>query len=186
MQGYMNKLSIRYIHRSIKKKYFRFKYGLKNVHPTFFMAGSSSISSDLIAHEYAYVGKGALIPPKVTIGKYTMLAPSVKILGGDHVYNKPDTPIIFSGRPIMPSTIIGQDAWIGAGVLIMAGVSIGNGSIVAAGSVVTKDIPDYCIYGGNPAKFIKLRFTEEEIIVHKKMLQSDIVSSNFVKNKSIK
>ena len=186
MQGYMNKLSIRYVYRSIKMKYFRLKYGLKSVHPTFYMGGKSIIHSGLIAEEFVYIGKGCSICPKVTIGKYTMLAPNVKILGGDHIYNKPDTPIIFSGRPNMPSTIIGKDVWIGANVFIMAGIKIGNGSIIASGSVVTKDVPTYSIYGGNPAKFIKLRFTEEEIIVHKKMLESDNVSSNFVKNKSIK
>lgn len=179
----MNKLSIRYIYRSIKGKYFRFKYGLKSVHPTFYMGGKSIIHSDLVAEEFVYIGKGCTIAPKVKIGKYTMLAPNVKILGGDHIYNKPDTPVIFSGRPDMPSTIIGQDAWIGANVLIMAGIQIGNGSIIAAGSVVTKDIPAYCIYGGNPAKFIKLRFAEEDQVVHKKMLKSENISANFVKKK---
>ena len=134
----MNKLSIRYIYRSIKGKYFRFKYGLKSVHPTFYMGGKSIIHSDLVAEEFVYIGKGCTIAPKVKIGKYTMLAPNVKILGGDHIYNKPDTPVIFSGRPDMPSTIIGQDAWIGANVLIMAGIQIGNGSIIAAGSVLQK------------------------------------------------
>ena len=93
------------------------------------------------------------------------------------------TPIIFSGRPNTPSTNIGKDVWIGANALIMAGIQIGNGSIIASGSVVTKDVPAYCIYGGNPAKFIKLRFEEEDQVVHKKMLESENISANFVKKK---
>lgn len=51
--------------------------------------------------------------------------------------------------------IIKDDAWIGANSIIMKGVTIGKSSIVAAGSVVLKDVPDYAIFGGNPAKFIK-------------------------------
>ncbi|MBD0849839.1 CatB-related O-acetyltransferase [Maribacter arenosus] len=181
----MNKYNLRLFFRSLKGKWYRFKYGLKNVHPTFYMGGKSIIHSDLVAEEFVYIGKGCTIAPKVKIGKYTMLAPGVKILGGDHIYNKPDTPVIFSGRPEMPSTVIGMDAWIGANVLIMAGIQIGNGSIIAAGSVVTKDIPAYCIYGGNPAKFIKLRFTDEEAAIHTKMLENDNISAVFCKKKTI-
>lgn len=180
----MNKYSLRFLFRSLKGKWYRFKYGLRSVHPTFYMGGKSIIHSDLVAEEFVYIGRGCTLAPKVKIGKYTMLAPNVRILGGDHIYNKPDTPIIFSGRPEMPSTIIGMDAWIGANVLIMAGVNIGNGSIVAAGSVVTKDIPAYSIYGGNPAKFIKFRFSDEQIAIHNKMLESNNVSAAFCEKKT--
>ncbi|MCK5676883.1 MAG: acyltransferase, partial [Flavobacteriaceae bacterium] len=54
-------------------------------------------------------------------------------------------------------TIIGNDIWIGANVSIMSGVKIGNGCVIAAGSVVTKDIPDFSVIGGVPAKIIKNR-----------------------------
>lgn len=59
--------------------------------------------------------------------------------------------------------VIENDVWIGANVTIMDNVCIGNGSVVAAGSVVTKDVPPYAIVGGNPAKVLKLRFTEDQI-----------------------
>ena len=51
--------------------------------------------------------------------------------------------------------IIGEHCWIGCRVLIIKGVSIGNGAVVAAGSVVTKDVPPFCLVGGNPAKIIR-------------------------------
>lgn len=55
---------------------------------------------------------------------------------------------------------IGNDVWIGARSIIMSGVTIGDGAVIAAGSIVTRDVAPYCIYGGNPARFIKRRFDE--------------------------
>lgn len=52
---------------------------------------------------------------------------------------------------------IGNDVWIGQRVMIMPGVTIGDGSIVGAASVVTKDVPDYAIVAGNPARIIRYR-----------------------------
>ena len=53
---------------------------------------------------------------------------------------------------------IGNDVWIGQGCTIMSGVNIGTGAVIAAGSLVTKDVPEYAIVGGSPAKIIKYRF----------------------------
>ena len=60
-------------------------------------------------------------------------------------------------------TVIGNDVWTGRNVTIMSGVKIGNGAIIGSGAVVTKDIPDYAIAVGVPAKVIKYRFNEEQI-----------------------
>ena len=67
--------------------------------------------------------------------------------------------------------IIEDDVWIGTGAIILKGVTVGEGAIIAAGAVVTKDVPPYSIYGGNPASFIKFRFTEEEVKLHKEKLK---------------
>ena len=50
---------------------------------------------------------------------------------------------------------LGKKVWIGSGAIVLPGVSIGDNSVIAAGSVVTKDVPENSVYGGNPAKFIK-------------------------------
>lgn len=58
---------------------------------------------------------------------------------------------------------IGNDVWIGENVIILSGIKIGNGAILAAGAVVTKDIPNYAVAAGIPAKIIKMRFDTSEI-----------------------
>ncbi len=60
-------------------------------------------------------------------------------------------------------TTIGNDVWLGQNVIITNGANIGNGAIAAAGSVITKDIPDYAIVAGVPARIIKYRFNPEQI-----------------------
>lgn len=164
-------MSIRDFVRAARRFYWQKRLRLSYVHPTFFISGYSKISRDLRAGAFSYVGPGCEIGPGVTIGIYTMFGPGVRILGNDHVYSIPGTPIIFSGRPPFKETIIGSDVWLGAGVVVIAGVSIGDGSIVAAGSVVTKDIPQFSIYGGVPAKFIKERFDcVSDMKTHSEML----------------
>lgn len=63
----------------------------------------------------------------------------------------------------VPKTSIGHDVWIGSSAIIPGGIQIGTGAIVAAGSVVVKDVPPYAVVGGNPAKIIRFRFSDEEI-----------------------
>jgi len=66
--------------------------------------------------------------------------------------------------------VVESDVWIGMNVTLLAGVTVGRGATVAAGAVVTKDIPPYCIAGGVPAKFIKFKWTIDEILEHESKL----------------
>lgn len=158
--------------KKYKRRYYIWKLDLKYVDKTFLANKGARISKDFRAGAYSYVGWGSVICPKVTIGNFTMIAYNVFILGGDHNYKVAGVPTVFAGRDVTKPTIIGDDVWIGAGSIIMSGVTIGDGSIIAAGSVVTKDVEPYCIYGGNPAKKIKDRFSEEEKQTHIKMLKN--------------
>ena len=163
-------MDIHILLRRLKRRWMILRYGLKGAHPTALLSPGSAFSKDLIIGEFAYIGPGCMIEQGVSIGKYTMLANNVMIVGGDHDFHNPTLPIIFSGREERRKTRIGVDCWIGTGSIIMAGVTIGDGAIVAAGSVVTKNVPPFTIYGGCPAKLIKNRFTEEEInIYHDRM-----------------
>ncbi len=94
----------------------------------------------------------------VTIGNNLMMAEDVTFIGGGHKYDRIDIPMGHQERLKNTPLLIGDDVWIGTQALILPGCkSIGKGVIIGAGSVVTKDIPDYAIVGGNPAKIIKFR-----------------------------
>ena len=113
---------------------------------------------------------------KIKMGDNIMFGPGVTCITGGH-----RTDMI--GRYMVSVTnsekrpeddrdiIIEGDNWVGANVTILRGVTIGEGAVVAAGAVVTKDVPPYSIVGGVPAKVIKMRFTDEEIAEHKRLLQ---------------
>lgn len=169
--------------RKIKMLWYRQSLGLKNVSPSFYMGGKSSVSKDFIADDFSFIGSNCLIGPKVKIGRFSMLANNVSIVGSDHLFSDPKTPIIFSGRPILKETVIGEDVWIGAFSIILSGINIGDGSIIGAGSVITKNIPPYSVYAGVPARFIKMRFTEIEIEIHKKMLKGKHIDVKYCKDK---
>lgn len=140
----------------------RNRHGLLRVHSSFYLSKGCLVSPDLIAGEFSYIGPACIIGAKVELGAYAMLGPRVSIVGGDHVFDVPGTPIIFSGRPELKLTTIEPDAWIGCGAILMAGVRIGRGAIVAAGAVVTKDVPPYEIHGGVPARKLSDRFSSDE------------------------
>ena len=91
---------------------------------------------------------------KITIGSNCMFGPGTIIVDNDsHRIVKNYLERIKS--PISKPIIISDNVWVGMNCIILKGVTIGDNSIIAAGSIVTKDIPDNCVYGGNPAKLIK-------------------------------
>lgn len=90
------------------------------------------------------------------IGKGVRIASGTKIISHDHIYENPDMPIFRQGIK-KKEIIIGDDVWIASNCCILGGVKIGKGCIIGAGSVVTKDVPDYAVAIGVPAKIIKRR-----------------------------
>lgn len=135
---------------------------------------------------YSYIGMHSEIT-QAKIGNFTSIGPYVKNIRGEHPTSTfvSTSPVFFSQLKQVGTTFtkeqkfkefrfadengqysnfIGNDVWIGANVILLEGVNIGNGAIVAAGAVVTKDVPPYAIIGGVPAKVIRYRFSEDDIL----------------------
>jgi maltose O-acetyltransferase len=94
----------------------------------------------------------------LTMGDNVMTAPNVTILGNSHIIDSVDVPMRLQGTTPKGHIEIDDDVWIGRNVTILPGCKhIGTGSVIGACSVVTKNIPEYEIWAGNPAKMIKKR-----------------------------
>ena len=125
-----------------------------------------------------FINEGALFlnhKADIEIGNHVIFGPNVTVITGNHRFDivgrtidsikdcekreEDDSEVRFCG-----------DNWIGANVVILKGVIIGEGAVIGAGSVVTKDVPAYAIMAGNPARLIKYRFKNEEIELHRKVL----------------
>lgn len=139
--------------------------------------------SDDIRYAKYKIGKGSYGKPKIhnfddgttlVIGNYCSIASNVTILlGGEHHSDWLTTYPFFTlaeeaknlsiDKKSKGDVIIGNDVWIGLNSTILSGVKIGDGAIIGAGSVVTKDVPNYAICAGNPARLIKYRFDSDSI-----------------------
>ncbi len=114
---------------------------------------------------------------RLIIGKFCAIASGTRFIMGPanhrmssvttypfHVFGgvwSERTPDHLSELPRKGDIVVGNDVWLGRESVVMPGVHIGDGAIVAAYSVVTRDIPPYCIAGGNPARLIRQRFSDE-------------------------
>jgi acetyltransferase-like isoleucine patch superfamily enzyme len=93
----------------------------------------------------------------IQIGKDVMIAPHCVIASGNHDYTNIEIPMIQAGGTSAGPIVIGDDVWIGSNCTIIDNVKIGKGAIIAANSLVNRNVGDYEIFGGVPAKFIKSR-----------------------------
>ena len=91
------------------------------------------------------------------IGNNVMCGPEVITYTNSHKFDSVTIPMCEQGYTTSKKIRIGNDVWIGARVIILPGITIGDGSIIGAGSVVTKNVPNYSIVAGNPAKIIRYR-----------------------------
>lgn len=110
------------------------------------------------------IGKGSEIGERcrisiansLEIGEKVLLSPNVYITDCDHEYRDVDVPVIDQGIVQRGQKVsIGEGSYIGINAVIVGNVRIGRHCVVGANSVVTKDVPDYCVAVGSPAKVIK-------------------------------
>lgn len=173
----------------LKSKYVMYKYKKNNTLHGKNTIGKQAVLSETILHphsriaayasvlnssigEYTAIGRYTKIT-HTTIGKYCAISWDCTINALNHSYDA----LTISAFPYVPyvgnfvtsrtqkykNVVIQNDVWIGANSVIMPGLTIGNGSVIGAGSVVTKDVPDYAIVAGVPAKVIKHRFSDDTI-----------------------
>ena len=110
-------------------------------------------------HVFINYGADFLDGGDITIGSRVMIGPEVNIFSGNHSLIPEGRMKIVNGKMQLISkaepVTIGDDVWICGNVTICPGVKVGNRAVIAAGSVVTKDVPESCLVGGNPARMIK-------------------------------
>lgn len=119
---------------------------------------------------YSYINPRSTIWPCTEIGRYCSISSGCSI-GAPRHNMEWLTTIPIDRIDVHPEycenkkqkTIISNDVWIGANAVIKAGLHIGNGAVIGAGAVVTKNVPDYAIVAGVPAKIIRYRFNQAQI-----------------------
>lgn len=105
-----------------------------------------------------YIGRFAHVNAwrEVTIEDNVLIADRVFISDADHKYEDIKVPVILQGDTFKGPVRLKAGCWLGVGVVVLPGVTVGRNAVVAANSVVTKDVPDYAVVAGAPAKLIRI------------------------------
>lgn len=168
-------MTIGYLYSKFFKKILRGKSILNSKVDKKAKIYSGTQFQDSSLGRYSYVGYDCEIV-NCQIGAFCSIANGVIIGGAQHPLTWVSTsPVFYDAKggtgnhlgslkePSRSETIIGNDVWIGSRAIILGGVTIGNGAVIGSGAVVTKNIPDYAIVAGVPAKILRYRF-EDKII----------------------
>lgn len=165
------------IYSALKARLYRARFGSHGRRFSFDPSGVYSYENIFVGENVNLGYRPVLIASrsKIVIGNNVMFGPQVTIRGGNHRIDIVGRAMIDIGdlekRPEDdPGVTIEDDVWIGTRAIILAGVRVGRGAVVAAGAVVTKDVEQYMIVAGNPAKPIRKRWDDATIAMHEKIM----------------
>ncbi len=143
--------------RLCERKFKRFGKGAE-FRPGAYAIGCSKISIG----ENVIIRPGAMLfsdprtqGAEIIIENEVLIGSGVHMYVNNHRFDNPTIPISQQGHYAGKTIVVKKGSWIGANTIILPGVTIGENAVVGAGSVVTKNIPEKCVFGGNPAKLIK-------------------------------
>lgn len=151
------------------------KFGHKGIH-TSIGYESVVVTSNMYLDDYTRIQNHLNFisyKGKLKVKKYAAIGAGCIIIPGDHVPTV-GVPQYLAGNlhinDVDGEIIVGEDAWVGAGTILLSHCSIGRGAVVAAGAVVSKPVPPYAVVAGIPAKVIATRFTIDQILEHEAIL----------------
>jgi acetyltransferase-like isoleucine patch superfamily enzyme len=121
-----------------------------------FVAAGAYVTGSVVLGDNCTINPYATIRAKFRCGHGVRIGAYACIVGFNHGFDRIDIPI-YEQPHTSKGIVLGDDIWVGAQVTIVDGVTVGSHAILAGGAVVTRDVPDYAIVGGNPAKIIRMR-----------------------------
>ena len=115
-------------------------------------------NGDIVIDDHANIGFNVEIfsASRVRLGKNTLVAAYTYLVGGDHLYDQLDTPVLYQGRTAQ-GIEVDDNVWLGAHVVVSDGSQVGRDAIIGAGAVVIGRVPPFHIAAGVPAKIIRDR-----------------------------
>jgi acetyltransferase-like isoleucine patch superfamily enzyme len=121
-----------------------------------YIAGYAYVTDTVTIGSHSTVNPYTVVRGKVRVGDGVRIGAHASVLGFNHNHEDVTRPIYQQGVSAK-GIEIGDDVWIGSGATVLDGVRIGSHCIIAAGAVVTRDVPDYAVVGGNPARVLRDR-----------------------------